>query len=114
MQGQAVGSAVQGIGGTLLEELIYDENGQLLSGTFMDYALPTSHEAPVIEDIILEDTPSPLNPLGVKGAGEGGIVATGAALANAVSHALASFGVQVTDLPLSPSRIRALISSAKP
>ncbi len=111
VQGQAVGSAVQGIGGTLLEELIYDENGQLLSGTFMDYALPTSHEAPVIEDIILEDTPSPLNPLGVKGAGEGGIVATGAALANAVSHALASFGLQVRDLPLSPNRIRALIAS---
>jgi carbon-monoxide dehydrogenase large subunit len=77
----------------------------------MDYALPTSHEAPVIEDIILEDTPSPLNPLGVKGAGEGGIVATGAALANAVSHALSSFGVQVTELPLSPSRIRTLIKS---
>ncbi len=109
VQGQAVGSAVQGIGGTVLEELIYDENGQLLSGTLMDYALPTSHEAPVIEDIILEDTPSPLNPLGVKGAGEGGIVATGAALANAVSHALTSFGVQVTDLPLSPNRIRALV-----
>jgi carbon-monoxide dehydrogenase large subunit len=111
VQGQAVGAAVQGIGGTLLEELVYGENGQLLSGTLMDYALPTSHEAPVIEDIILEDTPSPLNPLGVKGAGEGGIVATGAALANAVSHALASFGVQVTDLPLSPSRIRELIMS---
>uniref|UniRef100_UPI000B7DD205 xanthine dehydrogenase family protein molybdopterin-binding subunit n=1 Tax=Candidatus Entotheonella palauensis TaxID=93172 RepID=UPI000B7DD205 len=109
VQGQAIGAAVQGIGGTLLEELVYDENGQLLSGTFMDYALPTSHEAPVIEDIILEDTPSPLNPLGVKGAGEGGIVATGAALANAVSHALASFGVQVTDLPLSPSRVRELV-----
>jgi carbon-monoxide dehydrogenase large subunit len=111
VQGQAVGAAVQGIGGTLLEELVYGENGQLLSGTLMDYALPTSHEAPVIEDIILEDTPSPLNPLGVKGAGEGGIVATGAALANAVSHALASFGVQVTELPLSPSRIRTLIKS---
>jgi carbon-monoxide dehydrogenase large subunit len=111
VQGQAVGAAVQGIGGTLLEELVYGENGQLLSGTLMDYALPTSHEAPVIEDIILEDTPSPLNPLGVKGAGEGGIVATGAALANAVSHALSSFGVQVTELPLSPSRIRTLIKS---
>ncbi len=109
VQGQAVGAAVQGIGGTLLEELVYDETGQLLSGTLMDYALPTSHEAPVIEDIVLEETPSPLNPLGVKGAGEGGIVATGAALANAVSHALSSFGVQVTDLPLSPDRIRALI-----
>lgn len=109
VQGQAVGAAVQGIGGTLLEALVYDETGQLLSGTFMDYALPTSHEAPAIEDILLEDTPSPLNPLGVKGAGEGGIVATGAALANAVSHALASFGVQVTDLPLTPSRVRELI-----
>ena len=111
VQGQAVGAAVQGIGGTVLEELVYDENGQLLSGTFMDYALPTSHEAPMIEDIILEDAPSPLNPLGVKGAGEGGIVATGAALANAVSHALAQFGAQVRELPLSPGRIRELVAS---
>jgi carbon-monoxide dehydrogenase large subunit len=107
VHGQAVGGAVQGIGGTVLEELVYGENGQLLSGTLMDYALPTSLDVPAIEDVILEEAPSPRNPLGVKGAGEGGIVATGAALANAVGHALAPLGVQVNALPLSPDRIRA-------
>lgn len=109
VHGQAVGAVAQGIGGTILEELTYGEDGQLLAGTFMDYLLPTSRDVPVIESIILEEAPSPLNPLGVKGAGEGGIVATGAALANAVSHALASLGVEVTELPLSPNRIRELI-----
>jgi aerobic carbon-monoxide dehydrogenase large subunit len=109
VHGQAVGAAVQGIGATILEELVYGDNGQLLSGTFMDYTLPTSTDAPPIDSIILEEAPSPLNPLGVKGAGEGGIVATGAALANAVSHALASLGIQVTELPLSPDRIRGWI-----
>ncbi len=109
VHGQTVGAAVQGIGATILEELVYGENGQLPSGTFMDYLLPTSTDAPPIDSIILEEAPSPLNPLGVKGAGEGGIVATGAALANAVSYALAPLGVQVTQLPLSPDRIRGWI-----
>jgi carbon-monoxide dehydrogenase large subunit len=107
VQGQTVGAAVQGIGSTLLEELVYDDNGQLLSGTLMDYLLPTSQDAPSIDDVTLEEAPSSLNPLGVKGAGEGGIVATGAALANAVANALAPLGVQVTELPLSPNRINA-------
>jgi aerobic carbon-monoxide dehydrogenase large subunit len=112
VHGQTVGAAVQGIGATILEELVYGDNGQLLSGTFMDYTLPTSTDAPPIDSIILEEAPSPLNPLGVKGAGEGGIVATGAALANAVSHALASLGIQVTELPLSPDRIRGWIRAS--
>jgi carbon-monoxide dehydrogenase large subunit len=112
VQGQTVGAAVQGIGSTLLEELVYDANGQLLSGTLMDYLLPTSQDAPPIDDVTLEEAPSPLNPLGVKGAGEGGIVATGAALANAVAQALAPLGVQVTELPLSPNRINAWVRDA--
>jgi carbon-monoxide dehydrogenase large subunit len=112
VHGQAVGGAVQGIGGTILEELVYDANGQLLSGTLMDYALPTSRDVPAVEGIILEAAPSPRNPLGVKGAGEGGTVATGAALANAVAHALAPLGVKVTELPLSPEKIRAWIRAA--
>ena len=111
VRGQAIGAAVQGIGGTILEELVYDDTGQFLSGSLMDYALPTSQDVPDIEEIILEEAPSPLNPLGVKGAGEGGIVATGAALANAVSHALAPLGVQVRDLPLSPNQIRTWLRS---
>jgi carbon-monoxide dehydrogenase large subunit len=109
VHGQTVGAAVQGIGATTLEELVYSDNGQLLSGTLMDYLLPTSLDAPPIEAITLEEEPSPLNPLGVKGAGEGGIVATGAALANAVSRALAPLGIQITELPLSPNKLRALI-----
>jgi carbon-monoxide dehydrogenase large subunit len=112
VQGQTVGAAVQGIGSTLLEELVYDDNGQFLSGTFMDYLLPTSRDAPPIDDVTLEEVPSPLNPLGVKGAGEGGIVATGAALANAVANALAPLGVQVTELPLSPNRIHTWLRHA--
>ena len=111
VHGQAVGGAVQGIGATILEELVYDENGQLLSGSLMDYLLPSSTDVPDVESIVLEAAPSPLNPLGVKGAGEGGIVATGATLANAVSNALSSFGVQVVELPLSPAKIRGLVRS---
>ena len=109
VKGQVQGAAAQGIGGTILEDLVYDENGQPLATTFMDYLLPTSTDVPNIESVDLDVAPSPLNPLGVKGAGEGGIVATGAALANAVSHALSSFGVEVRDLPLSPNRLRELI-----
>lgn len=112
VRGQAVGAAVQGIGGTILEELVYDDNGQFISGSLMDYALPSSQDVPTIEDIVLEAAPSPLNPLGVKGAGEGGIVATGAALANAVAQALAPLGVQVRDLPLSPNQIRTWLRAA--
>lgn len=113
VHGQTVGAAVQGIGATILEELVYDENGQLVAGTLMDYPLPSSKEAPHIEDVMLEEVPSPLNPLGVKGAGEGGIVATGAALANAVAHALAPLGVEVRELPLSPNRIREWIRKGR-
>ncbi len=106
MHGQSVGGAAQGIGGALLEELVYDESGQLLSGTLMDYLLPTSTDIPNIDTVITEEAPSPLNPLGVKGAGEGAILATGAALGNAVAHALSPFGVHITTLPLSPGNIR--------
>ena len=112
VHGQALGAAAQGIGGALLEELAYDEDGQLLTATLLDYPLPSSMEIPPMESIVTEYSPSPLNPLGVKGAGEGGIVACGAALANAVSHALSSLGVQVRDLPLTPNRIRGLIREA--
>ena len=107
--GQSVGGAAQGIGGTMLEELVYGDDGQLLAGTFMDYLLPTSRDIPEIESVILEDAPSPLNPLGVKGGGEGAILATGATLANAVADAL---GVQMTSLPLSPSNVRQWAQSA--
>lgn len=109
LKGQIVGAAAQGIGATILEELVYDSNGQPLAGTFVDYLLPTSLDVPEVESALVDLAPSPRNPLGVKGAGEIGIVATGAALSNAVSQALSSLGVQVHDLPLSPDRLRHLI-----
>ncbi len=112
LQGQITGAAAQGVGATLLEELVYDERGQPLAGTLMDYLLPTSTDIPAFETRVMDLAPSPLNPLGVKGGGEIGIVATGAALSNAVSQALAPLGVQVRDLPLSPDRIRRLIREA--
>ena len=114
VHGQALGAVAQGIGGTMLEELVYNEDGQLLTTTLLDYPLPSSMEIPPVESIITEYSPSPLNPLGVKGAGEGGIVACGAALANAVSHALSSLGIQIKDLPLTPDRLRRLIREANP
>ena len=105
LNGQVVGAAAQGVGATILEELVYDD-GQLLAGSFMDYLLPTSTDVPAFDVAVLDLAPSPLNPMGVKGAGEVGIVATGAALSNFVSNAL---GVQVRDLPLSPNKIKELI-----
>jgi carbon-monoxide dehydrogenase large subunit len=106
VRGQITGGAAQGIGGALLEEFVYDASGQPLATSFMDYLMPTASEMPEVEILVTEDAPSPLNPLGVKGAGEGGTAAVGAALANAVSDAL---GVQVTGLPLSPDRLNDLI-----
>ena len=112
-RGQLVGGAAQGIGATILEELAYDDNGQPLCTTYMDFLTAASTEVPDLEVIELDLAPSPHNPLGVKGVGESGIVATGAVLANAVSNALSSLGVQVRDMPLSPSYIRDLIREAK-
>ena len=100
VDGQLVGALGQGIGGALLEELVYDEQGQLLTTTLMDYLLPTAMEMPASTVArILEETPTPLNPLGVKGVGEGGSSGCGAAIANAVADALAPLGVAITALP---------------
>ena len=113
VHGQAIGAAVQGLGGAFLERLVYDEAGQLVTGTFADYAMPTSTAFPAIDAITLEEAPSRLNPLGAKGAGEGGIVATGAAAANAVAAALAPLGAVVRELPLTPSAVGALLHEAR-
>ncbi|MFN0299579.1 MAG: xanthine dehydrogenase family protein molybdopterin-binding subunit [Burkholderiales bacterium] len=110
---QAIGGTVQGLGGTLLEEFIYDQHGQLVTGTLADYLLPTSCDFPRVESITLEEAPSKLNPLGVKGAGEGAIGCVGAAIGNAVSAALATLGVNVTRLPLSPNNLAKLIREAR-
>jgi carbon-monoxide dehydrogenase large subunit len=107
--GQAVGAIVQGLGGTFLEHLIYDDAGQLLTASLADYLMPTATDFPNIRGMFLELALAPGNPLGAKGAGEGGLVAVAAAVSNAVSTALASFGVQVHDLPLSPPRVWQLV-----
>jgi carbon-monoxide dehydrogenase large subunit len=110
VDGQLVGGAAQGIGGALLEAFVYDETGQPLAASFADYLMPTAAEMPPVEVLVTEDAPSPLNPLGVKGAGEGGITAVGAAIANAVDDALGRPGAGVVDrLPLTPPRVLAAI-----
>jgi carbon-monoxide dehydrogenase large subunit len=111
IEGQIVGGAAQGLGGALLEELAYDADGQLVSGSFLDYLLPTAAEVPHVDVLVTEDAPSPLNPLGVKGAGEGGTAAAGAVIANAVSDAL---GVEVLRLPLSPQVVLELAAQGAP
>ena len=112
VQGQAVGGVVQGLGGTLLDHMVYDGEGQLLTANLADYLLPTSGEMPEITAIALEDFPSKLNPMGFKGAGEGGIVAVAGAVGNAVAHALSQYGIKITRLPLSPNHLRALLREA--
>jgi CO/xanthine dehydrogenase Mo-binding subunit len=110
IEGQIVGGVAQGVGGALFEELAYDEEGQLVSGSFVDYLLPTAAEVPPVDVLITEDAPTSRNPLGAKGAGEGGTAAAGAAIANAVSDAL---GAEVTRLPLSPERVVDLAAGAE-
>jgi CO/xanthine dehydrogenase Mo-binding subunit len=96
----------------LHEDLVYDADGQLLTATLMDYALPTATDMPALEVHLGEYDRSPINPLGIKGAGEDGTVGAGAAIANAVADALEPLGVTVRALPLSPSRVRELIREA--
>jgi CO/xanthine dehydrogenase Mo-binding subunit len=112
-EGQVVGGMAQGIGGALLEELAYDEQGQLLCTSFMDYLIPSSTEMPPVEVYIYENDPSPRNPLAVKGAGECGTAGMGAAIANAVSDALRDFEIEVTNLPLTPDRLLKLINNSR-
>ena len=104
VEGQIMGGAAQGLGGVLCEAIVYDTNGQLLSGSLMDYALPTASDVPAMQ-IVHQHSPSPLNPLGVKGVGEGGAVAPPAAIANAVCDALAPFGVEVNSTPIKPEQL---------
>ena len=103
VEGQIAGGVVQGIGGALYEHFVYDDDGNPLTTTFMDYLLPTTTEVPTIEYGHVE-TPSP-TPGGHKGMGEGGAIGSPPAIFNAVADALAQVGVKVTEQPLSPSRI---------
>jgi CO/xanthine dehydrogenase Mo-binding subunit len=110
VEGQMVGGFAQGLGGALLEEFVYDEKGEPLSVTFADYLLPTAREVPALEVLLTEDAPSPLNPLGLKGAGEAGVNGVGAAIAAAIDDAVGIPGA-VTSLPVTPQRLRDILTS---
>jgi carbon-monoxide dehydrogenase large subunit len=113
VEGQIAGGIAQGTGGALLEELVYDEQGQLLTASLLDYALPTSLDLPAIEISYLV-SPSDLNPLGVKGVGEGGAIGAHAAVTNAVADAIAHTGARVRETPLRPAVIWKLLNENKP
>jgi carbon-monoxide dehydrogenase large subunit len=104
VEGQIHGGVAQGVGGGLFEEIVYDDDGQLLTGTLMDYAVPTASDLPAIETVHLEFA-SPRNPLGLKGAGEAGAIAPPAAIANAVEDALAALGVRITATPITSNQV---------
>lgn len=110
-EGQIVGGVAQGIGGALLEEIVYGENGELLTATFMDYIIPSAVEvpSPTLEHV---ESPSPRNPLGVKGLGEGGAIPGPAVIANAIEDALRPFGVVIDETPITPSRLRGLLRAS--
>ena len=113
LHGQTLGAIMQGLGGTLLEHLVYDENGQLVTATLADYLLPTADGFPSVRVHAYEDYPAPHNPLGAKGAGEGGIIPVGGVIANAVAAALKRFDVQPNALPLTPARVWGMIQGAR-
>jgi carbon-monoxide dehydrogenase large subunit len=113
VHGQAIGAAVQGLGGVFLDHLIYDSAAQLLNASFADYLLPLATDFPNVRGLTLELRPSPSNPLGAKGAGEGGIVAVAATIGNAIAAALVEFDVEPNEMPLTPDRIWQLIEQAK-
>ena len=108
VEGQVHGGVAQGIGGSFYERMMYTPEGQPLSTTFMDYLIPTAMEVPNIEVDHIE-TPSPLNPLGIKGAGEAGVIPVPALMAQALEDALSPWKVRITELPLNPGEIRALV-----
>jgi carbon-monoxide dehydrogenase large subunit/6-hydroxypseudooxynicotine dehydrogenase subunit gamma len=109
VEGQLVGGFAQGLGGAVAEEFVYDDAGAPVSTTFADYHMLTAHEVPPVDVLLTEDAPSPLNPLGLKGAGEGGVNAVGAAIASAIDDAIGQPGA-VTRLPVTPGRLRDLIA----
>jgi aerobic carbon-monoxide dehydrogenase large subunit len=112
VEGQVQGGVLQGISQALLEEIVYDDDGQLLTATLADYLIPSTDTAPNVECYRTE-TPSPVNPLGVKGVGEAGTIAATPAIANAVEDALAPFGATVRKLPLSPSYVWSLMQGGR-
>ena len=113
VKGQITGGFAQGVGGALMEEFRYSDNGDPLAVTFADYLMPTAHEIPPVEIILTEDYPTNLNPLGIKGAGESGITAVGGAIANAVEDSIGMPGA-ITQLPITPQRLKEILSRKGP
>ena len=108
VDGQVIGGVAHGIGNALFERMVYDENAQPLTMNFGEYLLPLATDVPRVDLVHLE-TPSPLNPLGIKGAGEGGTIPAIAAIAAAVENALSPFDVKISEVPISPQRIVELL-----
>jgi carbon-monoxide dehydrogenase large subunit len=113
VHGQALGALVQGLGGVFLDHLVYDEDAQLLNASLADYLVPTATDFPNVRGVTLELRRSPSNPLGAKGAGEGGIVAVAATIGNAVANALSSLKVEPNALPLTPPVLWRLVQEAR-
>src|SRR5579863_5376924 len=112
VEGQVHGGVAQGIGGAFFERLVYNEEGQIINASFMDYLLPTAAEVPpLLVDHV--ETPSPLNPLGVKGAGEAGVIPVPALFASAIDDALSPFGIRIREMPLHPCRLYELLHEAQ-
>jgi aerobic carbon-monoxide dehydrogenase large subunit len=112
VDGQVHGGVAQGLAQTLYEEVVYDENGQLITGSLMDYAMPKAPMVPTVETDRTV-TPTPVNPLGAKGCGEAGTIGAGPAVANAIIDALVPFGVTHLEMPFKPEKIWRLIQEAK-
>jgi CO/xanthine dehydrogenase Mo-binding subunit len=112
VKGQIAGGFAQGLGGALMEEFNYNERGDPLATTFADYLMPTVREMPPLEIILTEDYPSPLNPLGIKGAGESGVNAVGAAIASAIDDAIGIPGA-ITEIPVTPQRLKAILEGKR-
>ncbi|HEX3939112.1 MAG TPA: molybdopterin cofactor-binding domain-containing protein, partial [Xanthobacteraceae bacterium] len=111
VHGQIVGGYAQGLGGALFEEFTYSERGDPLAVTFADYLLPAMHETPAPEVLLREDYTTPLNPLGIKGAGESGITGVGAAIASAIDDAIGMPGA-IKELPITPQRLKAILNGS--
>ncbi|HEY7544254.1 MAG TPA: molybdopterin cofactor-binding domain-containing protein, partial [Blastocatellia bacterium] len=111
VEGQIHGGIVQALGQALYEEVVYDEQGQLVTGTLMDYAVPKAAHAPRFE-LDSTETPSPVNPMGVKGVGEAGTIGATPAIVNAVVDALAPFGVRHLDMPIRPEAVWRIVNKS--
>jgi aerobic carbon-monoxide dehydrogenase large subunit len=112
VEGQVQGGVAHGIGNAFYEQLVYDESGQLLNASFMDYLIPTAMDVPRVEMAHLE-TAAPMNPLGLKGVGEAGCIPTGAVFAQALEDALPDYNLEILEIPLSPNRLFQLLEEAR-